>query len=163
MTITQEMLTRWQNFINSGNRAGFYYEYYKESGQYQALIQASITSYSGAIGGLALVGNYMAKIDDEQHYGLTLDDFSTQIAKETFDNIKDEVEKGNSGYLTETRMANIDRAVWISHDMGDLFPGNLQFLLNESDWETSYHVGFRSGASENIFDAVYSPRRLGVG
>jgi hypothetical protein len=55
MAITQDMLTRWQSYINSGHRAGFYYEYYKESGPDQTLLQASKTSYSGAIGGMALV------------------------------------------------------------------------------------------------------------
>ena len=156
MAITQADLTRWQNYIDSGNRAGFYYEYYLETDQYQALVQASITSYSGAVGGMALVGNYLAKIDGEKDYILTLDDFSTQIAQATLSAVTIKVVNGESGHLTKAEMVVIDSDVWDDNNMPDLFPGNLQFLLTADDWQTRIETGALSGGTENVFDAVYS-------
>lgn len=63
-----------------GNRGQFYWRYYEMTGEYQALIQAQITTYSGVWGGLAVTGNYFAKLVDQQNYHLTLDAFSFQIA-----------------------------------------------------------------------------------
>jgi len=45
--ITQVQFLQLEGKLTSGDRAGFYYLYYKLTGSEQALIQAQITSYSG--------------------------------------------------------------------------------------------------------------------
>ncbi|OGB24019.1 MAG: hypothetical protein A3I66_17115 [Burkholderiales bacterium RIFCSPLOWO2_02_FULL_57_36] len=155
--------------ILNGDRAGFYYEYYKRTGQYQALIQASITSYSGALGGMALVGNYLAKLDGENEYQLTLDVFSTQIALGSLDGIEASMLAGNGGYLSVEDMVGIDSGVWVSNGLGDLFPGNLQFIWTADSWSERINTGFLSEGSKNILEAAFldafadfKPWELGV-
>ncbi|MAM89097.1 MAG: hypothetical protein CME36_17495 [unclassified Hahellaceae] len=47
--------------LDQGDRAGAYLELYSVTGNEQLLMQAQITTYSGAIGGMALEGNFRAR------------------------------------------------------------------------------------------------------
>jgi len=151
--ITSEDLSRWSELLKSGNRAEFYWQYYQKSGQYQSLVQAMITSYSGVWGGLAVTGNYFAKLSRPDLYNITLDDFSISIAKATLDSIEG---KGGDYILTESEMLASDYQQWRnvgleyggSAALGDNFPGlgsanpiagtfplavSLQFAFNAAD------------------------------
>jgi hypothetical protein len=79
----------------SGDRGGFYLAYAAMLGQMtatsntsrivideaieQCYVQAHISTYSGFIGGAALLGNAVAKFANPERYDVTLDEFSNNI------------------------------------------------------------------------------------
>jgi len=67
--ISENDLNKWRDLLlTERNRGEFYWQYYKASGQYQSVIQAMITTYSGTFGGLAVTGNYFAKLNRPDLY-----------------------------------------------------------------------------------------------
>lgn len=127
--ITQLHLDDLLNYINSGDRGGFYLKLYELTGEKQVLIQASITTYSGVWGGMAITGNFFAKLADPKNYILSLDEFSMAIVVDTFLAVKKSVGSGGTGLLSSADMVVADQLVWENKKMGQLFPGNIQFLL----------------------------------
>ncbi|XPF95837.1 hypothetical protein ACM9HF_07450 [Colwellia sp. RE-S-Sl-9] len=133
-TLTQDHINELQQFITDGDRGGFYLHYYELTGEVQALVQAQITTYSGAWGGAAAAGNYLAKSTDPVNYTLTLDEFSNDIVLGTFAAIVNDFNdpNGNGGILNEEQMQTADYEVWRRKGMGNLFPGNIQAPLDDS-------------------------------
>lgn len=74
------------SFDTEAKRAEFYLAYYEKikdvdfEAAKQVLIQAQITTYSGFIGGAALLGNAFAKFAEPELYNVSLDEFSWDIA-----------------------------------------------------------------------------------
>lgn len=89
--ITQEHIDELSDYIAAGDRGGFYLRLYQLTGEKQVLIQASITTYSGVWGGMAVTGNYLAKLSAPENYQLTLDQFSMDIIEGTLRAIKTDI------------------------------------------------------------------------
>lgn len=125
--VREEALDKAQKQLKEGDRAGAYLTLYKETGSEQILIQAQITTYTGLWGSGALAGNNAAKDSAGDRYNLDLDKFSSDIAQSTIDGIRADIKKGGTGRLTDSQFKSLDRGVWKDKNMGELFPGNVQF------------------------------------
>jgi Ca2+-binding RTX toxin-like protein len=190
MSVDINQLNEIKALLDSGDRGGAYYRYYELTGSLQALIQAQITTYSGAWGGLAMVGNYFAKLANQDVYDLTLDKFSYDIDKRLFDEVALEIShqgleishqgleishQGRDGVILDTRIQELDHAVWKEKGMGSFFPGNMQFLSSSDGWANHWNEIFSTGtvtalklgwltgiAGLDIFNSEsYGPAELG--
>lgn len=104
-------------------------ELYNAIGEEQLLLQAAITTYSGAMGSGALIGNMLSKNMAGDLYNLSLDQFSLDILQGTFDAVEKETLAGKTvGSMDRNFFQDADHAVWASKGMGDYFPGNIQFV-----------------------------------
>ncbi len=127
--VPTEVLERAQSKLDEGDRGGAYLELYKELGNDQILVQTQITTYTGIWGSGALAGNSAAQDSaGPQRYNIPLDQFSTDIVQATIDGIHKDLEEGGTGRLTDAQFRAIDRKVWKDKGMGELFPGNVQFI-----------------------------------
>jgi hypothetical protein len=81
---------------------------------------------------MALVGNMFAKDAGGTNYNLSLDQFSLDILKGTYDAVEQATTTGMTvGIMDRNFFQEADWNVWASKGMGHLFPGNIQF----SDFE----------------------------
>lgn len=122
----------------------------------QLIIQASITTNSGAYGAAGLIGNSAAKIvAGNERYNITLDVFSKDIIDRMLDAIEREIMTGKDGLLTAQELHFLDYSVWRQHGMQELFPGNAQ---RYHDWVD----GFTGIASNSVIydSALYDMHRL---
>ena len=119
---------RAQLRLDRGDRAGAYIELYKVTGSEQILLQAQITSYSGAVGGMALEGNFRAKMANPEDYTLTLDQFSHDIDRAVITLAKQSAESGEPEKFNTLNIMKTDSRVWQDNSMGNNFPGNAQFI-----------------------------------
>jgi Ca2+-binding RTX toxin-like protein len=125
----------------------YLYEAYKAigtpealDGARQLLLQAYITSFSGFIGGAAILGNAIAKFGSPENYNLTLTQFSIDIIAGLLDTIDIEVnENGGDGVLSADEIQRADSQVWIDKNLGQYFPGNFQL------WDESPDFLFSAG------------------
>ncbi len=119
---------RAQQRLDRGDRAGAYLELYKVTGNEQLLLQAQITTYSGAVGGMALEGNFRAKIANPDTYTVTLDQFSTDIDQAVVGLAKDMARDGTPEGFNTLEIMKADADVWDKNKVGMHFPGNAQFI-----------------------------------
>lgn len=126
--VSLEVLEKAQKQLDEGDRGGAYLTLYKELGNEQLLIQTQITTYTGIWGSGALTGNSLAKSQAGERYNLQLDEFSREIAQATIDVIRKDLEEGGTGRLGDNDFQTADRKVWVDKNMGELFPGNIQFV-----------------------------------
>jgi Ca2+-binding RTX toxin-like protein len=136
--ITQEKLNRLNSLLSKGDRGRVYLELaetYKpvSSNAFNQIIQqAQITTYSGVIGGAAILGNFYAKnnagsnSNGKSRYDVPLDVFSVQIIKRLLDATQLSLNRGGNGILTIDEIRALDYSVWNDKGIGHLFPGNLQ-------------------------------------
>ena len=121
---------------------------------YQLLGQAQITTYSGQLGGAALMGNATAKLKAGSAYNITLDYFSYLIAKRLVAAVERDLDNGGDGVLSVQEMHALDYSVWRELGMGHLFPGNYQRYLDSLS-------GFTIPSSSVVFDsATYDSTRI---
>ncbi|WP_250656910.1 hypothetical protein [Alkalimarinus coralli] len=170
--ITEEHIQELSAFIADGDRGGFYLRLYELTGEKQVLIQAAITTYSGVWGGMAVTGNYLAKLADSEHYQLTLDQFSMDIVVATLEAVINDIVGDGTGIINETDMKEADHGVWDSKLMGSLFPGNIQFITEpllylerwNDIWSEGTYNSFKAGFTElSPFESaeIYSALELG--
>ena len=163
--ITQADLARFQQEINNGStgdRAGFYLDYYNLTGSKNALFLAQISSFSGVSGGAALIAN---QIDAAfpNYPGGGVEAFSKDIAQKIYDQISADVNSGGTGVLPDTQLVSIAQNKWDTLQIGNLFPGNSLSVesLVTGDWSYfSSHtqdvltigtgVGLFSGAASTV-------------
>jgi hypothetical protein len=126
--VPREVLDQAQRLLDQGDRGGAYLTLYKELGNEQILIQTQITTYTGIWGSGAITGNSMAREDGGSRYNTQLDEFSVEIAQATIDAIRQDLEAGGTGRLSNDQFQAADRQVWADKGMAELFPGNIQFL-----------------------------------
>lgn len=126
--VPAEVLERAQKYLDRGDRGAAYLTLYQELGNEQILIQTGITTYTGFWGSGALTGNSLAQRDGGERYNTPLDDFSVEIAQATIDAVRQDIEKGGTGRLTDDQFQTADRQVWKEKSMPELFPGNVQFM-----------------------------------
>ena len=120
-------------FSYEADRGRFYLEVaelYRETDAFeQVMIQAEITTYSGAIGGSALLGNHHAQQHGGDKYDVTLDEFSWEIADRFLEAMeKDITQFDGSSVFSSDQIQLLDYSVWHEKGIGDLFPGNIQLL-----------------------------------
>lgn len=158
--ITQEHITELQALLDNGDRGGFYWRLFELTDSNQILIQGQISTYSGSWGGLALSGNYLAKLQDQENYGLTLDDFSTQIARGTLDSIIADVNSpnGNGGLLSDIGFVLSDSAVWAANGLQEHFPGHVLLLQDLQATQENPDLAFSQGTLNSLvlgsFDSI---------
>jgi autotransporter passenger strand-loop-strand repeat protein len=153
-------LARFSQELARGDRAGFYLDYYNVTGSNEALIQAQISSYSGAIGRTARIANDLdSALPDYPSGGV--DSFSLQIAQSEYAAIAADVASGGEGVLSDATMVAIAKNTWVSLGVGNLFPGNFLYLItgdsshfnsSEGDYLGAY-VGFVSGGLGVVLQA----------
>lgn len=139
-SLTAEQIDQLRKDKEGGEatRVNFYVDYAAAIAPFEpaaaALIldQASITTYSGPIGGAALYGNFLAKAANPDVYNITLDQFSFDIVKAIEQGVMSNVDDGFGGVLDYDRILNIDHAVWDSKHLGKFFPGNMLYLGSKS-------------------------------
>jgi hypothetical protein len=111
--LTQAHLDLLIQLHGSGDRGGFYLAYASMLGQIaassntsrdlidaaiqQCYVQAHISTYSGFIGGAALLGNAVAKFANPENYSLTLDQFSNEIVGGLLDAIRASIANPSNG------------------------------------------------------------------
>lgn len=137
---TQELADaaqRAQQRLDAGDRAGAYIELYKVTGNEQLLMQAQITTYSGAIGGMALEGNFRAKLANPEKYTLTLDQFSHEIDQRVVKLAGDSAKANDPKRFNSDNIQKADRSVWEKYGMGQHFPGNAQFIIKNPQYAHS--------------------------
>ncbi len=127
--IPQDVLDRVRARIMLNDRANAYLELYQATGEPQLLLQAQITTYAGAIGSMALVGNMFAKYAAGEKYNISLDQFSLDILDGAFKAVEKATHEGKTvGELDRNFFQEADFQVWYDKGMGHLFPGNIQFV-----------------------------------
>jgi len=119
---------RAQLRLDRGDRGGAYLELYKVTGSEQILLQAQITTYSGAVGGMALEGNFRAKIANPDDYKLTLDKFSHDIDQAVVTLARQTAEASEPENFNTLAIMETDSRVWTKNGMTRDFPGNAQFI-----------------------------------
>ena len=119
---------RAQQRLDRGDRGGAYLELYKVTGSEQILLQAQITTYSGAVGGMALEGNFRAKIANPDDYTPTLDQFSHDIDQAVVTLARQTAEAGEPENFNTLAIMETDSLVWQRNGMTEHFPGNAQFI-----------------------------------
>jgi hypothetical protein len=149
--LQQSTVDRMHARIMLNDRASAYLELYSATGSEQLLMQAQITTYSGAIGSLALVGNMLAKDMGGESYNVSLDQFSLEILVGTKDVATEYVGRQVS-LLTDNVLQDADQAVWASKGMGHLFPGNIQFAdyLRHADPEKAKSIFYSQGSINSL-------------
>ena len=141
--ITQDDVNRLQSLLDRARIEGFgraevYLEYYRllkdipgtEEARKQILIQTYITTFSGALGGAALLGNAIAKFSDPDNYQTTLTVFTEDIIQGLIDAIVNDINRSDGdgdGVLTQRQIQLADSGVWDLRGLGQYFPGNIQF------------------------------------
>lgn len=118
--VTQDHINVMQGLLDNNQRAEVYMYYSKLIGNNdpsavnQLMMQAQITTYSGIIGGAALMGNFNAKKNAPDLYNLTLDDFSKDIIQGMIKAIETDIspEEGGTGLLTANDIQAADKGVW---------------------------------------------------
>jgi len=114
--------------LEAGDRAGAYIELYEVTGSEQLLLQAQITTYSGAVGGMALEGNFRAKQANPDTYKTTLDQFSHDIDKAVVDLAARSARNDEPENFNTLEIMKADRQVWKDNNVASHFPGNVQFM-----------------------------------
>jgi len=137
---------RAQTRLDAGDRAGAYLELYEVTGSEQLLLQAQITTYSGAVGGMALEGNFRAKHANPDNYKVTLDQFSHQIDSAVVDLARTSANDGEPEAFNTLGIMEADREVWSANKVASHFPGNIQFM----DIDGYEHVVQTPGSKEAI-------------
>ena len=165
-SLSESDVASLRTILESGNRGEFYWRYYEMTGEYQALIQAQITTYSGVWGGLAASGNYLAKLTDQKNYTISLDQFSYDIAAGLLLRIESDVSKGGSGIFTADEMLAIDQDVWRGKGLGELFPGITSIGPSSEYFQDFIFRNIFYGVEESVFDfnvfnEKYRPWELG--
>lgn len=155
MTLTEEQVSQLQALLNNGDRGEFYWQLYQITGKSTLLTQASITTYSGVWGGLAVSGNYFAKLADNKNYDLALDTFSFAIAIATLGLFED---SPDISAISDEDILISDRGVWNSFGLRDLFPGNFLLLASELEFRDKYAalVAPTEAVVEGWFDPLFS-------
>ena len=124
---------------------------------HQALMQAQISTYSGAFGAAAMLGNWEAKKAAPNQYNLTLDTFSYYIATRMLDAMEAELLAGGDGILAAPEIRALDYSVWRELGMGSLFPGDAQRYWDYVDG------GNPLSASSIVFNpSLYAMHRFGA-
>jgi len=119
---------RAQVRLDAGDRAGAYIELYEVTGSEQLLLQAQITTYSGAVGGMALEGNFRAKHANPDTYKTTLDNFSHDIDQAVVKLAADSADDNVPEKFSTLEIMKADRTVWEKNNVASHFPGNVQFM-----------------------------------
>src|SRR4051812_15865988 len=125
MSLTQNDLNQLQARIEAGDRAGFYILYYNLTGSEQALVQAQVSSYSGAYGQAAFFANAAAKTYLGNQYSETTDQFSLEIAADFNNKIITNVNNGGTGVFSNGDILKFAKDQWVARGLGEYFPGNL--------------------------------------
>ena len=120
--------TKAEARLKAGDRGGAYLELYLITGNEQLLLQAQITTYSGAAGGMAIDGNYQAKVNNPELYKLTLDDFSHQIDAAVVKLARDLANDNKPEKFTTEAIRETNKAVWNDKGMSKHYPGNAQWI-----------------------------------
>lgn len=134
---------------NAVDGEGFTREHAVEAYQ-QLMTTAQISSYSGAIGGAAIYGNYRAQQDNE-HYEVGLDKFSKDVAERIFEAVAiDAKDDEQNGYFTAGEIRALAYSAWDEKDLAHSFPGNLQRGVDSRDGYVE--VNFGEEVMDKIFD-----------
>ncbi len=174
-----------QSLLDNGQRAEVYLYYNQRTGGHAndaMVMQAGITTYTGAIGGAALEGNYQARIENPGGYNLGLDDFSAFIVQGVIDAVESDINGdfapgSGTGILTGDQIFSSDYGQWRSLELGDAFPGNIYQIDNEWDplffddneeWsidgfieDLEHNADFVGGAVNNALEAGLGALHLG--
>ena len=104
--------------LESGDRAGAYFELFNATGNQLYLMQAQTTTYSGANGGLALGVNQAAKENNPDLYQVSLDEFSHNIDATLVANARQWLD-GDSDLdpASSEAVLFIDTLVWANNGM----------------------------------------------
>ncbi|MEZ5996460.1 MAG: cadherin domain-containing protein [Hyphomonadaceae bacterium] len=129
---TQADIQRWRDMAGQGQRAQVYYEIgtrltsagYGEAGA-QMFFQASISSYSGSLGGAALIGNDWAKRNAPGEYPSDLNAFSLHVLDNVLEYMRRDLVRGGDAVFTREEYLQIDYLAWQDLGVAHWFPGNL--------------------------------------
>lgn len=132
---------RAQERLNNGDRAGAYLELYEVTGNEQLVLQAQITTYSGALGGMALEGNFRAKMANPDQYTITLDQFSHEIDQAVVTEAATAAELGRPEDFDKRSIMDADSRVWAKNQMTLSFPGNAQYMGIEGMEHLAQSIG----------------------
>jgi len=127
---------------------------------HQLMITAQISSYSGPVGGAAILGNLNAWHESggvDGVYGqlitngFSLDEFSKHIAQTIFNAVRVDLEQGGGdGIFTGAELRALSYAGWDSLDLAEYFPGNYQ---RDLDRDNNYeNVNFSQAVLDEVFD-----------
>lgn len=141
--LTSEQFTELERLDKAEDRTGFYIKYNEYTGVDQALEMAQISSFSGALGGIAEAANIFIQNDYPDLYpkeGVIA--LSRKIQSKIFDAVKtsyNDPKKG--GVLSGLEMVEIAGEVWKKHKLAEQFPGGIEIAL------------------EKLFDSKYAESR----
>ncbi len=162
VVLTQRELDYLQNFLNAGDRSGFYMAYYTMTGSQGALLQAQISSFSGSIGGVAYAANALLQEwfrspppGEAEYKGIYF--LSQKVAESAFATIRENIEINNgSGYIDDITFFSSAVAAWDAQGQGNQFPGDqmgdLLNWLNHAHGLTSFDLSQENLIS--IFNAA---------
>ncbi len=123
--LTQSDNNRLQGFLDNRDRGGFYLEYFRLTGNVQALQQANVSTFSGVIGGLALGTNlHLQNQLGGQYPGIFK--LSQDVAVEFLSEIQLSFDNGDGGIITSQQGLDSARIAWVRNNLGEYFPGNAQ-------------------------------------
>lgn len=130
LKITEAELQYLQNFLDFGDRGGYYMALYNMTGNAQCLEQAQIATFSEGLGGTAYYANRVL----QDNFGATeypgVYYLSQQVALQSLRAIRakldENVSAGNesTGYITVNEMFQSADQAWLNNGVQRLFPGN---------------------------------------
>lgn len=133
--LTDSELNYLQSFLDTGDRAGFYLNYFNIAGTSQALVQAKIATFSETFGGIAYLANASLQINFgplQQYAGIYY--LSQRVAQEAIDAVENAVQGGRSGVISGQAMFSAARLAWerggLVEDGGNGFNQSAQFPGN---------------------------------
>ncbi len=126
--LTAEQFAKLRELSESGDRTGFYMQYYEYTGCDQALEQAQISSFSDIIGGTAKEANELLK-DHPSYHKRGVIGFSEDIQQAVFEAVKKSYNAGEGGIITDLEMVKAAQKEWMELGIGDYFPGNAEVAL----------------------------------
>jgi hypothetical protein len=114
-----------QSLLNAGMRGNAYLTYYDWTGSGEALLQAQISTYSNGLGSAALYANTAAKDANLDTYPPSIDSFSEQIAQAFVNAVRENVQNGGTGILSDQQVIQTAQATWANNGLAGSFPGNI--------------------------------------
>lgn len=155
--VKQVDVERYNALLAAGKRTEAYVEYAEDllsngefGGYHQVMMMAQISSYSGDVGGAAILGNLVASKHED--YNLSLDDFSRDVAERLFEAVRIDVSDTTSegqGLFNAAEVRALAYSAWADKGLGGEFPGNFQRTLDENN--DYANVEFGTDVMERIF------------
>jgi RTX calcium-binding nonapeptide repeat (4 copies) len=143
--LTEQELAYLDQFLQAGDRGGFYMAYYNLTGSEAAIVQAKISTFSEVTGGIAFVANFLLQerfrnlpLGSGGYHGIYY--LSQQVARSAQETILSSYARGDGGYVTDAAFFRSAASAWEAHNQGNQFPGNFASWYIQATGLTNFTI-----------------------